>query len=376
MASSSYYKVLGVEPKASPEEIRRAYRKLARIFHPDINPGDKQAEEKFKEISVAYEVLSDADKRKRYDEFGEEGLAPGFDPEKVRAYRQWREQSAQTGGSYKFQSGGFEDLFDLGGVADLFGARRPFGRRQAIPGEDIETEMEIDFLDAVKGFQTQFSLQRPISCGACNGTGSKADAGSNVCPECRGTGWNETRQGNINLRQTCPTCQGKGKAAQAPCASCGGIGRVVRAESIRVNIPPGAETGKKVRVPGKGASGVRGGPPGDLYIIPRVRNHPLFTRRDKDLSMELPITVGEALTGAMIQVPTVTGTVRVKIPAGAQSGQKLRVKGKGVQAHGNSSAGDLYLQLMIRVPKSGLQRELVEKLEQAYDENVRKGIVL
>ncbi len=376
MANLNYYKVLGVEPKASVDDIRRAYRKLARNYHPDINPGDKQAEEKFKEISVAYEVLGDADKRKRYDEFGEEGLAPGFDPEKARAYRQWREQSAQTGGSYKFQSGGFEDLFDLGRFGDFFGAGPPFGQREAIRGEDIETEIEIDFLDAVRGFQTQFNLQRPVSCGACNGSGSKVDASSNSCPECHGAGSKETRQENINLRQTCPSCQGRGKVAGALCGSCSGSGRVVRAESVRVNIPPGAETGKKIRVPGKGASGVRGGPTGDLFIIPRVRSHPLFTRFGKDLTMELPITIGEALAGAMIQVPTPTGAVRVKIPAGAQSGQKLRVKGKGVQAHGNSPAGDLYLQLMIRVPRGGMHSELVEKLDQAYAENVRKGIVL
>ncbi|HEY5541967.1 MAG TPA: molecular chaperone DnaJ [Candidatus Binatia bacterium] len=374
MEKKDYYKILGIERSASAGEIRKAYRKLARKYHPDINPGNRAAEEKFKEISLAHEVLGDPDKRKRYDEFGEEGLSTGFDPEKARAYRRWQEQSAQTGG-FNFAQGGFDDVFGLGGVGEFFhsrGSTEPRARR----GEDIETHMEIDFLDAVRGFQTSFTIQRPVSCNACNGTGTKTDGASKQCPECHGSGWKETRRGHMNLRQTCPTCQGSGKPLGNPCASCRGSGRVARPDNVRVNIPPGAETGKRIRVPNKGASGVRGGPAGDLYIIPRIRPHRLFSRSGNDLTMELPITVGEAVRGAAIKVPTPTGTVQVKIPPAAQSGQLLRVKGKGVQGRGESSAGDLYLRLMVRVPQNGVQREAIEKLEEAYGEDIRKDMAL
>lgn len=374
MERKDYYKILGVERSASADEVRNGYRKLARKYHPDINPGDRAAEEKFKEISSAYEVLGDAEKRKRYDEFGEEGLSPGFDPEKARAYQRWQEQSAQTGGG--FAQGRPEDYFGFRGFEDLFSGRGTFAEEPARRGEDIETQIEIDFLDAVRGFQTNLRIRRPVPCDVCSGTGSKAETGSKQCAECRGTGWKETRQGSINFRQTCPSCHGSGKLSGSPCAYCHGSGRVVRAENVRVNIPPGAETGKPIRVPGKGASGIRGGPPGDLFLIPRVRPHPLFSRAKNDLTMELPITIGEAVRGALIKVPTPTGTVQVKIPPGAQSGQLLRVKGKGVQGRGRSPAGDLYLRLMVRVPEKAVSNETLDQLEGAYSENIRKGLAL
>ncbi|MGH7798863.1 MAG: molecular chaperone DnaJ [Candidatus Binatia bacterium] len=374
MEKRDYYKILGIDRSASADEVRKAYRKLARKNHPDINPGNKVAEERFKEISVAHEVLGDAEKRKRYDEFGEEGLSAGFNPEKARAYQRWQEQSAQTGG-FNFSHGQYEDLFGFGGLGDLLRGRGGAEQR-ARRGEDIETQLEIGFLDAVRGFQTSFTIQRPMSCHACNGTGSKTAGESKQCPECRGSGWKETRRGGMNLRQTCPTCQGSGKLIGNPCANCRGSGRVARGDNVRVNIPPGAETGKRIRVPGKGASGVRGGPAGDLYIIPQVRPHRLFSRSGNDLTMELPITIGEAVRGASIKVPTPTGTVQVKIPAAAQSGQLLRVKGKGVQARGQNSAGDLYLRLMVRVPQNGVEKEAIEKLEAAYGEDIRKDVTL
>ena len=376
MDKKDYYKILGVERSANAEEIRKAYRKLARKYHPDINPGDKAAEEKFKEISVAHEVLSDADKRKRYDEFGEAGLAPGFDPEKARAYRRWQEQSAHSGGAYTYGEDDLSDLFGgFGGIGDLFRGR---GSSAKTPrrGEDIETHMEIGFLDAVRGFQANFSIQRPVSCSDCDGSGFMADAEAKQCKECRGTGWRETRQGNVNLRQTCPKCNGNGKLTGTPCATCRGSGRVARAENVRVNIPPGAESGKPIRVPGKGASGVRGGAPGNLYIIPEVGAHPLFTRAGKDLTLELPITVGEAVRGATVKVPTPAGSVQVRIPASARSGQLLRLKGKGVQARGQGAAGDLYLRLMVQVPKDGVEKDAIDKLEKAYADDIRKDVFL
>jgi molecular chaperone DnaJ len=236
--------------------------------------------------------------------------------------------------------------------------------------------MEINFLDAVRGFQTSFMIERPMPCNVCNGTGAKNGGESKQCPQCHGSGWKEIRRGEMNLRQTCPRCQGSGRSTVNPCANCRGSGRVVRADNVRANIPPGVETGKRIRVPGKGGSGVRGGPPGDLYIIPEVRPHHLFTRSGNDLTMELPITVGEAVRGASVKVPTPSGAVQVKIPAAAQSGQLLRVKGKGVQARGHNAAGDLYLRLMVRVPQDGVQKEAIEKVEEAYGEDVRKGVIL
>ena len=375
MAAQDYYQILGVPRTGSADDIRKAYRKLARTYHPDINPGDKTAEEKFKDLSVAHEVLGDPEKRKRYDEFGEEGLAPGFDPEKARAYQQWRRQSAQTGGDFKFETGDFTDLFGSAGVDEFF-RRGSAGERGAARGEDIETEMDIEFLDAVKGFQANFVLQRPVACHICNGTGAKPIAGANICHECRGTGWKTISRGSVGLRQTCPRCRGSGRISAAPCGTCAGSGRVVRKETIRVNIPPGAETGKRIRVPGKGASGGRGGPPGDLYIVPRVREHPLFTRSGRDLTMELPIMIGEALRGATVAIPTPTGSVKVKIPAGAQSGQLLRIKGKGVAAHRSEAAGNLYLRLMVRLPKAGVPKEAVDRIDAAYDEDIRKDLRL
>jgi molecular chaperone DnaJ len=336
MAERDYYQILGVARSASREEIRKAYRKLARTYHPDVKPGDKNAEETFKEISLAYEVLGDADKRKLYDEFGSDGLAAGFDADRARAYRNG--QSASAGG-FEFHPGDLDGLFSFDGFENLFGGGRFSGQR-ARRREDLESEMEIDFLDAVRGFQANLSIQRPVSCGACAGTGAKIDDAANPCAVCRGTG------------------------------------RVVRTESVRVNIPSGAETGKRIRVPGKGADGRRGGPPGDLYIMPRVRSHTLFIRSGRDLTMDLPISIGEAVRGALIKVPTPMGAVEVKVPAGAQSGQLLRIKGKGVQAHGNSEAGDLYLRLLVRVPKGVTEDEVIEKLERAYSENIRQDMTL
>ena len=337
MATKDYYETLGVGRTATTDEIRKAYRKLARKYHPDINPGDKTAEEKFKEISAAYEVIGDADKRKLYDEFGEQGLSPGFDPEKARAYQQWQQGSAQTGGSYTFESGDLNDLFGYGGFEELFGRRGRARSHAALRGDDIETSMDINFLDAVKGFQAGLSLRRPVTCDRCSGTG---------------------------------------KVADKPCPTCSGTGQVLRTETVRVNIPPGAETGKRIRVPGKGGSGIRGGPAGDLYIVPRVREHDLFTREGNNLTMELPITIGEALRGTTVEIPTPTGSVKVKIPAGAQSGQRLRVKGKGVSAHGRSAAGDLYLKLMIKTPKNDIPKDVADRIDQAYHEDIRKDLRL
>jgi molecular chaperone DnaJ len=376
MANSDYYKVLGVDRAASQDDIRKAYRKLARKFHPDINPGNKDAENKFKELSVAYDVLSDEKKKKLYDEFGEAGLATGFDADKARSYQRWQEQSAQAGsggGGFEFNMDDLGDIF--GGLGGMFrqGRNAPLG---PAPGQDIESSMDIDFLDAVRGFQTAITLQRPVPCEVCQGAGTKPGSRPATCPDCKGSGSKPVTQGPMQFRQTCPRCRGTGKLPGDPCSACRGTGRVMRSDTIRVNIPPGAEAGKQIRLRGKGEAGVRGGPAGDLYITPRIHPHPLLTRSGRDLTMELPITIAEAIRGASIEVPTPSGTIKVKVPAGAQSGQQLRIKGKGVAAHGQTPAGDLYLRLMVRVPNEKIAQELVDKIDRAYDEDVRKDVRL
>jgi molecular chaperone DnaJ len=373
MADRDYYQILGVARGASHDDIRQAYRKLARKYHPDINPGNKQAEEKFKDLSGAYDVLSDEKKRKLYDEFGEAGLAAGFDAEKARSYQQWHEQSTRAGGAYEFNMDDLGDLFaGLGGMAGA----GPRAQRGAIRGQDIESGMEIDFLDAVRGFETAITLQRPVTCEVCNGAGTKAGTKPTTCPECQGSGAKAIAQGPLQFRQTCPRCLGSGQLPGDPCSTCRGSGRVLRPDTIRVNIPPGADSGKRIRLRGKGEAGVRGGAAGDLYIAPRIRPHPLLTRSGRDLTMELPITVGEALRGANVEVPTPSGTISVKIPAGAQSGQQLRIRGKGVAGHGQTPAGDLFLRLMVRVPREKIAQDLVDKIDEAYREDVRKDVRL
>ena len=373
MAESDYYKILGVSRSASKDDIRKAYRKLARKFHPDINPGNKEAESKFKDLSGAYDVLSDEKKRKLYDEFGEAGLAAGFDADKARSYQQWQQGSARGSGGSQFNMDDFGDLF--GGLGGMF-RRDAQTTAEPMAGQDIESSMEIDFLDAVRGFQTAITLQRMISCEVCAGAGTKPGTKPTTCPDCKGSGSKSVSQGPMQFRQPGPRCMGSGRLPGDPCAACGGTGRVLRPDTIRVNIPPGADPGKRIRLPSKGEAGLRGGPAGDLYITPRIRPHPILTRMGNDLTMELPITVGEALRGGHIDVPTPSGTIKVKIPAGAQSGQQLRIKGKGVAAHRQTPAGDLYLRLMVRVPQHDIDDEVIEKLDQAYGGDVRQDIRL
>ena len=373
MADPDYYKTLGVERGAKKDDVRKAYRKLARKYHPDLNPGNKEAESKFKTLSVAYDVLSDEKKRKLYDEFGEAGLAAGFDADKARTYEQWRQQSARAGGTQAFDTDDLGDLF--GGLGGMFRGR-PQARTGPQRGGDIESTMDIDFLDAVRGFQTAITLDRPVSCDSCHGSGTKVGTMPSNCPQCGGSGNVSVAQGPLQFRQACPRCAGSGKLPGDPCTACAGSGRVTHAETIRVNIPPGADPGKRIRLRGKGAAGLRGGAAGDLFITPRIQPHPLLTRSGSDLTMDLPITVGEAVRGASVEVPTPSGPISVKIPAGAQSGQQLRIKGKGVAAHGQTAAGDLYLRLMVRVPKEEVDQDVIDKIDRAYGASVRQNIRL
>jgi molecular chaperone DnaJ len=236
--------------------------------------------------------------------------------------------------------------------------------------------MDIDFLDAVRGFQTAIALERPVTCDTCHGSGTKAGGTPTTCPECHGSGSVAIAQGPLQYRQTCRRCSGSGKLPGDLCTVCGGSGRVPRPETIRVNIPPGAEPEKRIRLRGKGEAGIRGGAAGDLFLTPRIRPHPILSRSGRDLSMDVPITVGEALRGASVEVPTPSGSISVKIPVGAQSGQQLRIKGKGVAAHRQTPAGDLYLRLMVHVPKEELAEDVIDKIDRAYGDDVRKNLRL
>jgi molecular chaperone DnaJ len=371
MAAKDLYHVLGVERSASAAEIKKAYRKLARKHHPDVNPGNKEAEERFKEISQAHDVLSDPEQRKLYDQFGMEGLQAGFDAHQARA----RRAAAGPGAEETFTRGGFgryanfEDIF-----GDVFGGGARPGPQ---PGQDIEAALEVDLLDAIRGVSTQLSIERPEMCPACGGSGSDPKS-ETVCPECQGRGRVQASRGPLSMTRTCQRCHGAGRISTRPCATCNGQGQTTQRERLNVHIPAGVDDGSRVRVAGKGAAGYGGGPPGDLYIVVRVRPHPLLERRGNDLYLDVPVTVGEAVMGASIHVPTPDGSVRVKVPPGSQSGKRLRIRSHGVPALKGGTRGDLYLRLMIHVPVDGGEEvhEAIRKVESAYGNDLRSGLRL
>jgi len=346
-SNKDLYAVLGVSKHASDDEIRRAYRKLARRHHPDVNPGDKAAEERFKDISVAYDVLGDPAKRKLYDEFGHEGLQAGFDPARAREFRRWAESGhgfSFRGGPADFGFGGrgrrrrsaegpsFADLF-----GDMFGAAAEAGVEGTAP-LDLEQALEVDFLDALRGTTLDVSVRRPVPCAQCGGTG---------------------------------------RVARRACTSCGGSGRIEQREKLVVKIPPGVGDGSRVRVPGKGAVSPRTNKAGHLVFVVRVRPHPLIERQGKDLTMEVPITVPEAVEGAVINVPTPSGPVRLRVQPGSQSGQRLRLRGRGAPDPKGGAAGDLYVRLMVVVPPAGAaSTEALAAIGKAYREDPRAHIRL
>jgi len=364
------YAALGVSRSATSEEIKRAYRKLARKYHPDVNPGNKQAEEKFKEISQANDILSDPEKRKLYDEFGMAGVQSGFDADQARQYRQyteggWRGASPGRGRSY----GSFEDIF-----GDIFGEGGPTGG--PLRGADLESELEIGLLEAIRGSSATIDLERAQNCDTCRGSGADP-ARSTACPECKGEGRVRMGKGALSITHGCTRCGGSGRISTQPCAACGGAGVQRRPERLSVRIPPGVDNGSKVRVEGKGSAGAGGGPSGDLYIRIRVRPLAGLERRGDDLYMEVPVTVGEAVRGESIEVPTPDRTtVRVRVPAGSHSGQLLRVKGHGVPHLKGGGKGDLFLRLMIQAPPAASEavRKAIDEIEAAYGANPRASL--
>lgn len=382
--AKDFYQILGVSKTASQGEIKKAYRKLARKWHPDINPGNKEAEQKFKDISVAYDVLGNEEKRKLYDEFGEEGLQPGFDAEKAREYRRWgayqqsgRQQSAGQGfGRYQSYEDVFGDLGDLFGFGGAGGAEFR-GARMARKGRDLEHEMTIDLVSALKGFETELHMQKTQPCSRCGGSGAEPGATMTTCPTCGGSGRLNVAQGPMNFTKACPQCHGHGQIGQ-PCSLCGGSGQVLGTDRIKVTIPKGVKEGSKVRVAGKGEPGEGGGQPGDLFLIIHVKPHPFLRREGDNLHMDVPVTVRESVAGGTITVPTIDGEVNVKVPPKSQSGQTLRLRGKGAVNPKTKKRGDLLVRLQVKVPQTDDREvlEAVQKMDKYYQGDVRSALRL
>jgi molecular chaperone DnaJ len=393
--ADDFYQVLGVPRSASDAAIKKAYRQLARKYHPDVNPGDKAAEDKFKQVSAAFEVLSDPKKRKMYDEFGEDAAKLGFDEKKAEAYRAYRSAPRGGGGvgGMPFGNGDeggpdleelFGELFGRGGrrggspfggvdIGDIFGQRSAAARPTR--GEDLSAKLRITLSEAVRGAERALTLNRPVPCKTCDGRGELG--APTTCATCQGTGRARRSQGPIQFSGACPTCGGTGRSAK-PCSACGGAGVVEAQQGLTVKIPAGVETGSKIRLAGQGAAGLKGAPAGDLLIEIEVDDHPFVRRQGDDLHQDLPITVPEAVLGGEVRVPTFDGDVTVTIPPTSQSGRKMRLKGRGAPHLKGGGKGDLYLVLKVMVPeaKSADVKAAAEALRGAYSNDVRAELKL
>ncbi len=385
-----YYETLSIPKNASADDIRKAYRKLARKYHPDLNPGDKSAEDRFKNVQEAYDVLSDTKKRTMYDQVGfysDNGFAAGGPPpgggggtrhpnmdfsgfdfsDAMNRARQGSETHRETGGA-----GSFKDIF-----SQFFRGAGAGGQEvdeQPEKGADLEYGLNITFWQAIKGFQTKIDITRYEQCPQCHGNGGN-EAGSMACPQCNGTGNVSQMAGNMKFNLTCPRCNGKGRLKSA-CATCHGEGRVAHVESVDVRIPAGAKNGSRLRVAGKGNAGTMGAPPGDLYITTNVQEHPLFSREGDNIHLKVPVTVPEAGLGAKIEVPTVDGKTLLKIPPGTQNNQKFRLRERGVMNSRKGTRGDQIVQVVLQAPDihDERTRELLRELAQVQTEDPRKDM--
>ncbi len=344
MAKADYYEVLSIPRTASDQEIKTAYRKLAVKYHPDKNPGNKDAEEKFKEAAEAYSVLSDPQKRAQYDRFGHNGMgnSVGFDPSVFS---------------------GFEDILgDFFGFGDLFGSgnRR---RSAAQRGSDLRYDLEITFLDAAFGMKTKIKVPRLETCDSCSGSGAARGSGPTICPTCQGNGQVRYQQGFFSISRTCHHCQGSGRVIKNPCKDCRGEGRLQREKTLELKIPAGVDNGSRLRVSGEGEAGLQGGPPGDLYVVIFVKEHEIFERQENNIYCVIPVSFPQAALGAEINVPTLEGEEPLKIPEATQSGSIFRLRGKGIPSLNGRGRGDQFVTVNVVTP-SKLTREQRKLLEQ------------
>ena len=353
----TFYDILGVKKNADADEIKKAYRKLARQYHPDANQGDKEAEERFKQVQNAYDALSDPEKRKAYDRFGStNGRGPAAGP-----------------GGVNVDFGDFDwsgDLGDiLGGIfGNLGGAARGArgrARSQPVRGADVETEVRLSFEDSLRGAEAKVPVELTVACSQCGGTGAEPGTAPVICPECNGRGVISESQGLFALSQPCPRCRGNGTVIEKPCSKCHGSGRERRRRTFTVKIKPGVKDGTKIRLKGKGEAGLHGGPNGDLIVITRVEPSPTYERRGDDLIVQVPVSFPTATLGGKVEVPTPEGAVSLKIPAGSEDGKLLRIKGRGAPKLSGSGKGDVVARVRIQVPKrvNKKERELLEELQ-------------
>ena len=367
MAKKDFYDILGVNRDASDDEIKKAYRKLAMKYHPDRNPDSKEAEEKFKEVKEAYETLSEPQKREAYDRFGHAGVDPnaGF---------------GGGPGGFGAGAGGFADVFgDIFG--DIFGGARQGGggRAGVYRGADLRYAMEITLEQAARGYTTEIRVPSWESCDTCHGTGAKPGTKPKTCGTCNGQGAVRVQQGFFSIQQTCPTCHGTGKVIPDPCTACDGVGRVKKTKTLEVKIPAGIDDGMRIRSAGNGEPGLNGGPPGDLYVEIRVREHSVFQRDGDDLHCEVPIGITTAALGGKIEVPTLDGKAEIDLPEGTQSGKQFRLRGKGIKGLRASYPGDLYVHIAIATPvrltehQKKLLRELDASLKDPKHSPQHKG---
>lgn len=357
-----YYEVLGVARDANDDDCKKAYRKLAVKFHPDKNPGDKSAEEKFKELGEAYEVLSDEQKRAAYDRFGHSAFQHG------------------GGAGAAASQGGFHDPSDIfsqvfGGRGGIFEELFGGGGRQSAAistGTDLRYDLELDFEEAVRGCEKKIAVSKLDACAECNGSGAQSGSGKTACGTCRGKGRVVRSNGIFSVQQTCPTCSGTGSTIEKPCRKCSGTGQQERRSEITIRIPAGVDTGVRLRQRGKGEAGFRGVSAGDLYVVLRVRNHEIFQRDGEDLLCEVPISFVTATLGGELSVPTLSGPTPIKIPAGTQSSTIFRLRGKGVPSLSSGGSGDLHVRVIVEIPQklSREQRTKLEEFSATCDENV------
>jgi molecular chaperone DnaJ len=352
--AETLYDTLGLKKSASPDEIKKAYRKLARQYHPDTNQGDQAAEERFKQVQTAYDVLSDPEKRKAYDRYGSTNGRGAHGP-----------------GGVNVDFGDLGDLGDiLGGIFGNFGGAARGGRRgrpQAVRGADVETEVRLSFEDSLRGAEAKVPVELTVACSECGGTGAQPGTAPVICPECNGRGVRAESQGLFALSQPCPRCRGNGTVIEKPCSKCKGSGRERRLRTYTVKIKPGVKDGTKIRLKGKGEAGQSGGPNGDLIVVTRVEASATYERRGDDLIVQVPVSFPTAALGGKVDVPTPEGTVSLKIPAGSEDGKLLRIKDRGAPRLSGSGKGDVLARVRIHVPKrvNKKERELLEELQKA-----------